>query len=286
MEPEMPVRPPGAPPRRALAAAKKRALALLASQKGDEGGVAPLPAPDLSGIPDAAQVQAAAAARMAAAKAAAPPPGVSRPAAPPPRPEPEQSSTHIRVAVQGCAHGELDAIYATIAEMERVQGKKVDLLLCCGDFQSIRFKSDLACMAVPEKFKQLGTFHQYYTGAKVAPVPTIFVGGNHEASNYLQELCHGGWAAPNIYFLGHCGVVTFRGLRIGGVSGIFKHHDYSKAHFERPPYDRSTLRSVYHVREYDCWKLRSVSTTRATTHSATPLTVAKPPSWLASLTPL
>jgi hypothetical protein len=31
------------------------------------------------------------------------------------------------------------------------------------------------------------------------------VGGNHEASNYMRELFYGGWAAPNIYFLGYSG---------------------------------------------------------------------------------
>jgi lariat debranching enzyme len=57
---------------------------------------------------------------------------------------------------------------------------------------------------------------------QVAPVLTLFIGGNHEATNHLHELYYGGWAAPNIYFLGYSGVVTFRGLRIAGVSGIFK----------------------------------------------------------------
>ena len=67
----------------------------------------------------------------------------------------------LRIAVQGCAHGELDSIYATIAEMERSQRLKIDLLLCCGDFQAVRFKSDLECMAVPAKFRRLGTFYRY-----------------------------------------------------------------------------------------------------------------------------
>lgn len=31
---------------------------------------------------------------------------------------------------------------------------------------------------------------------------TVFIGGNHEASNHLQELPYGGWVAPNIYYLG------------------------------------------------------------------------------------
>lgn len=43
---------------------------------------------------------------------------------------------------------------------------------------------------------------RYYKGEKEAPILTIFVGGNHEASNYLQELPYGGWVAPNIYFMG------------------------------------------------------------------------------------
>lgn len=34
---------------------------------------------------------------------------------------------------------------------------------------------------------------------------TIFIGGNHEASNHLQELPYGGWVAPNIYYLGKDG---------------------------------------------------------------------------------
>ena len=36
----------------------------------------------------------------------------------------------------------------------------------------------------------------------------MFIGGNHEASNYLRELHYGGWAAHNIYFLGVSGVVN------------------------------------------------------------------------------
>lgn len=43
---------------------------------------------------------------------------------------------------------------------------------------------------------------RYYSGEKNAPVLTVFIGGNHEASNHLQELPYGGWVAPNIYYLG------------------------------------------------------------------------------------
>lgn len=43
---------------------------------------------------------------------------------------------------------------------------------------------------------------RYYSGEKKAPILTVFIGGNHEASNHLQELPYGGWVAPNIYYLG------------------------------------------------------------------------------------
>ena len=44
--------------------------------------------------------------------------------------------------------------------------------------------------------------YRYYSGEKKAPVLTVVIGGNHEASSHLQELSYGGWLAPNIYYLG------------------------------------------------------------------------------------
>ena len=88
------------------------------------------------------------------------------------------------------------------------------------------------------------TFHKYYSGELVAPVLTIYIGGNHEASNHNWELYHGGWAAPNIYFLGYAGVINVGGVRIAGASGIFNGRHYQMGHYEKPPYDRDTERSA------------------------------------------
>lgn len=90
----------------------------------------------------------------------------------------------LKVAIEGCCHGELDKIYKAIQE----KNQKVDLLIICGDFQAIRNLNDLSQMACPEKYKNLGNFYLYYSGKKVAPIPTICIGGNHEASNYMWEL--------------------------------------------------------------------------------------------------
>jgi lariat debranching enzyme len=53
--------------------------------------------------------------------------------------------------------------------------------------------------------------------------------------------------------------VRLNGIRIAGASGIFKRHDYNLGHFEQVPYNNSTLRSVYHVRAYDVFKLSLLS---------------------------
>lgn len=57
---------------------------------------------------------------------------------------------------------------------------------------------------------QLSCPRRYYSGEKKAPVLTVFIGGNHEASNHLQELPYGGWVAPNIYYLGRLGRLPAR----------------------------------------------------------------------------
>ena len=188
------------------------------------------------------------------------------------------SDTSFTVAVQGCSHGELDAIYDAL-EAYRVgklgnnddtinHSASIDVLLCCGDVQTLRNTDDFHSLNVPPKYKRIGDFHAYYSGQKVAPILTIMVGGNHEASNYLQELHYGGWVAPNIYYLGAAGVINIckktsssrvSSFRIGGVSGIYSSHHYRLGRFEVPPYGQSELRSVYHTREVEVKRLEALA---------------------------
>lgn len=164
----------------------------------------------------------------------------------------------MKIAVEGCAHGELDKIYEAIHHVEKKDGIKIDLLICCGDFQATRNFQDLRCMAVPQKYQKMCSFYKYYSGEKVAPVLTIFIGGNHEATNYLQELAYGGWVAPKIYYMGYASIVNVAGVRIGGLSGIYKGHDYLRGHFEKPPYTEESKRSAYHVRNLEIFRLKQV----------------------------
>lgn len=124
-------------------------------------------------------------------------------------------------------HGDLDNVYSTLLYLEKVENTKIDLLICCGDFQvrsydaityfvgdsrvakyfivllfikywlsgatfevykAVRNEKDLESLNVPRKYRSMNSFWKYYSGQEVAPFPTIFIGGNHEASNYLWEL--------------------------------------------------------------------------------------------------
>lgn len=76
--------------------------------------------------------------------------------------------------MEGCCHGELDKVYESVKKLEDMGRKKVDLVVCCGDFQAVRNLDDLECMACPVKYRKMASFYKYYSGEKKAPYPTLF----------------------------------------------------------------------------------------------------------------
>ncbi|ABN66018.2 Metallophosphoesterase [Scheffersomyces stipitis CBS 6054] len=160
------------------------------------------------------------------------------------------SPKKVKIAVEGCCHGELNAIYRSLDD-------SVDLLIICGDFQAIRNQTDLDTMNVPKKYLRMADFHEYYSGTKTAPILTIFIGGNHECSSYLTELKFGGWVAPNIYYLGEYGSVWYRGIQIAGWSGIYNHWSFLDNFLddESLPFTPRSIRSVYHTKPKNFLKM-------------------------------
>jgi len=63
-------------------------------------------------------------------------------------------------------------------------------------------------------------------------------------------------------FQGFASVVRFRGLRIGGWSGIYKPEDYNLSHFEAPPFRGARLISAYHVRSLEHFRLKQLAVSR------------------------
>ncbi|KAL3854665.1 hypothetical protein ACJMK2_013924 [Sinanodonta woodiana] len=68
----------------------------------------------------------------------------------------------MKIAVEGCCLGELDQIYEKLERIENSNKYKIDFRLICGDFQALRNKADLQCMAVPKKYQHLQEMKTFY----------------------------------------------------------------------------------------------------------------------------
>ena len=194
------------------------------------------------------------------------------PAPPPPHPPFSSSSSSpltslpphrshalrpLTLAVVGCAHGELSSIHTTLAHVSATHRLTIDALLCCGDFQAIRVPSDLSTLACPPHYRRLlPSFPAlYFRHTPPPPYLTLYIGGNHENSLLHLQLPYGGWVCDNCYYMGLASVMRLGGWRIGGLSGIWKDADGMAGRWERLPLDNQSLRSVYHVRWFDAWRL-------------------------------
>ncbi|TYJ44668.1 hypothetical protein E1A91_A03G241600v1 [Gossypium mustelinum] len=131
----------------------------------------------------------------------------------------------MKIAVEGCMHGDLDKVYDTIKYIENTRNIKIDLLLCYGDFQAVRNGKDMDSLNVAPKYKEMKSFWKYYSGQE----------------DFYRY--YGGWAVRNIYFLGYAVVVKLGNIRIDGLFGIYNARNYCLGWY------------VYHVREYDVHKL-------------------------------
>ena len=135
--------------------------------------------------------------------------------------------------------------------------EKIDLIICTGDFECLITENDLKYLSCPEKYKNMGDFHKYYNKINKVPVLTIFIGGNHEASNILDNNFYGGYICENIFYLGRCGYINYKGINIVGISGIYNYFDYFKGHFEKDILQN--IKSIFHVREFDIAKLSLIN---------------------------
>ncbi|CCH60106.1 hypothetical protein TBLA_0C03020 [Henningerozyma blattae CBS 6284] len=170
----------------------------------------------------------------------------------------------MRIAIEGCCHGEMTRVFRQVLKLHRKT--PIDLLIILGDFQSIRTPKDLHSMSVPPKFRRMGDFTHYYHD-DIPPVQlpflTLVIGGNHESMRHLLQLPFGGWLCPNVYYMGYSNVIWYKGLRIGGLSGVYYNRD---THTSRPTWQELEekgwarhVRSLYHVRDVDTGPLFALS---------------------------
>jgi lariat debranching enzyme len=142
------------------------------------------------------------------------------------------------IAIFGDVHGHQDAmVLAAWRWMEEHQAN-IDLILCVGDFQAIRDETDMRAMACPAKYQQVGDYPAYHMGQRSFPAEVVFIGGNHEAYNWLETMPAGGQLGPKCYYVGRWGVIERLGLRIAGLTGNYSPRAYESG---RRPVDYANL---------------------------------------------
>lgn len=139
----------------------------------------------------------------------------------------------ILFAVVGDVHGAMKRMVQLLHQWEIKHHRSLDFVLQLGDFEPHRHEQDLATMAAPQKYRKLGDFPLFYSGKFTFPWPIYFIGGNHEPYGWLDTLEAGAMLTKHCYYLGRTPMIHQYGLRIRGLSGIYKSSFFTK---ERPKY--------------------------------------------------
>ena len=131
----------------------------------------------------------------------------------------------MKIAIFSDTHGKWDEMY------DRAKG--CDIILHCGDIETLLSNEDLPYFPAPSKFKKQYEngvrsyeFKKYWDKGKV-PVLTYFIAGNHENWKMLYKYIKGPVKLiENLYYFGNYGIVKIENIVIAGFSKIF-HHNYS-----------------------------------------------------------
>jgi lariat debranching enzyme len=130
-------------------------------------------------------------------------------------------------AAVGDVHGHHHEMVRLITERESQTPERIAFVLQVGDFEPHRNDADLESMAAPAKYRVVGDFPDFYSGAFTFPWPVYFIGGNHEPYGFLDMATPGAQVAENCVYLGRVGAVEISDLKVIGLSGIFNQDKFS-----------------------------------------------------------
>ena len=147
----------------------------------------------------------------------------------------------IYFAAVGDVHGHIYTMLGLLQSWERKHRLSLSFVLQVGDFEAHRNSEDLLTMDAPTKYKKIGDFSDFYTGKAKLPLPIWFIGGNHESYGFLDRFPFGKEIAPNFNYFGRVNLIELAGLKIVGVSGIYKHELFQST--ERPSVSEISSRS-------------------------------------------
>lgn len=140
--------------------------------------------------------------------------------------------TTLRFCVFGDVHGQQNLMYARAEQWEQESGKKFDVILQVGDFQTIRSEMDFDHYYAPVRHQRVSDIADYCKGLLKAPTLTLFIAGNHESWSVLKN--EGNFICPDVLYLGRAGIMKIGDVVIGGLSGIFSRRFYNEPLSEQP----------------------------------------------------
>lgn len=143
----------------------------------------------------------------------------------------------VRFFVAGDVHGRQNLMYDKVLEFEKNNNKCIDVVLQAGDFETIKEEKDFEHYYAPVKYHHISDISDYCKGLKNTPKLTIFTGGNHEAWGVLRKYGEGGFICPQVYYLGLHGTLNVKGIKIGGLTGVFDQEKYKTPLSQIPCYD-------------------------------------------------
>jgi lariat debranching enzyme len=126
------------------------------------------------------------------------------------------------IAAVGDVHGHHHDMVELVEGAADEVGVRPDIVLQVGDFEPHRHEDDAATMAAPSRYRRVGCFPDFHQGRARFPWPVVFIGGNHEPHGFLEHHSDGAELFPGCHYLGRAGVLEHQGLRIAGLSGIWR----------------------------------------------------------------
>jgi lariat debranching enzyme len=126
------------------------------------------------------------------------------------------------LAIVGDIHGAINAMYEYLKKWEKRTGAKIDAVIHVGDFGGD--------MMLPPKdsheLERYSDFPFYWTGERVAPIPTYVNPGNHEETEVIKWWSQQPKRMLNLHLMPDGEITEVCGKRVGAVWGNFSYKSW------------------------------------------------------------
>lgn len=126
------------------------------------------------------------------------------------------------IAVVGDIHGTINAMYEYLKKWQGRTGAKIDAVLHVGDFGG----DSMLPSKDTHPSERYSDFPFYWTGERVAPIPTYVNPGNHEETEVIKWWSQQPNRMLNLHLLPDGGITEVCGKRVGAVWGNFSYKSW------------------------------------------------------------